>query len=103
MTVPAFARPIEIATLGRAPLFGRSTNAAELRNNIHRNDALLRQGAEQLGLTREQYQQFRLALDVGKPNWVTIPRHLDAMTWRSGDQIHVLHDVIIPPDQKGAE
>jgi hypothetical protein len=103
MVLPAMAQPIEIATLGRAPLMGTSTNAAELQYNFKHNEALMRQAGADLGLTREQYEQFRLALEVGKPNWVTVPRHLDAMTWASGGQVHVLHDVIIPANQKGVE
>ena len=103
MGLPAVAQPIEIATLGRAPMMGQSTNPGELKANFHKNEALMRQAGADLGLTREQYEQFRLALDVGKPNWVTVPRHLDAMTWQSGGQVHVLHDVIIPPNQKGVE
>jgi hypothetical protein len=101
--LPALAQPIEIATLGRAPLMGQSTSAAELQSNFRKNEALMRRAGMGLGLTPEQYEQFRLALDVGKPNWVTVPRHLDAMTWAAGGQVHVLHDVIIPPDQKGVE
>src|SRR5579884_2748470 len=103
MTLPALAQPIEIATLGRAPLMGQSTNAAELQYNFKHNEALMRRAGADLGLTSEQYEQFRLALEVGKPNWVTVPRHLDAMTWASGGQVHVLHDVIIPANQKGVE
>jgi hypothetical protein len=101
--LPALAQPIEIATLGRAPLMGQSTNAAELKTNFTKNEGLMRQAGMDLGLTTEQYEQFRLALEVGKPNWVTVPRHLDAMTWASGGQVHVLHDVIIPANQKGVE
>ncbi|HEX3550193.1 MAG TPA: hypothetical protein VHT53_07460 [Candidatus Elarobacter sp.] len=101
--LPALAQPIEIATLGRAPLMGQSTNAAELQYNFKHNEALMRQAGMDLGLTGEQYEQFRLALEVGKPNWVTVPRHLDAMTWQSGGRVHVLHDVIIPANQKGVE
>ena len=103
MGLPAIAQPIEIATLGRAPMMGQSTNPGELKANFHKNEALMRQAGLDLGLTREQYEQFRLALDVGKPNWVTVPRHLDAMTWQAGGQVHVLHDVIIPANQKGVE
>ncbi len=103
MGLPAMAQPIEIATLGRAPMMGSSTNPTELKYNFKKNEALMRQAGMDLGLTREQYEQFRLALDVGKPNWVTVPRHLDAMTWQSGGQVHVLHDVIIPANQKGVE
>ncbi len=101
--LPALAQPIEIATLGRAPLMGQSTNAAELQYNFKQNEALMRQAGMDIGLTGEQYEQFRLALEVGKPNWVTVPRHLDAMTWASGGRVHVLHDVIIPANQKGVE
>jgi len=101
--LPALAQPIEIATLGRAPLMGQSTNAAELQYNFKHNEALMRQAGMDLGLTNEQYEQFRLALEVGKPNWVTVPRHLDAMTWASEGRVHVLHDVIIPANQKGVE
>ena len=101
--LPALAQPIEIATLGRAPVMGQSTNAAELQTNFKQNESIMRQAGDALGLTREQYEQFRLALEVGKPNWVTVPRHLDAMTWASGGRVHVLHDVIIPANQKGVE
>jgi hypothetical protein len=101
--LPALAQPIEIATLGRAPLMGQSTNAAELKYNFSKNEALMRQAGMDLGLTTEQYEQFRLALEVGKPNWVTVPRHLDAMTWASEGRVHVLRDVIIPANQRGVE
>ncbi|MBV8298098.1 MAG: hypothetical protein JO083_00865 [Candidatus Eremiobacteraeota bacterium] len=97
------AQPIEIATLGRAPLMGQSTNPTELKYNVKKNEAVLRQAGMDLGLTTEQYEQFRLALEVGKPNWVTVPRHLDAMTWASNGQVHVLRDVVIPANQKGVE
>ncbi len=101
--LPALAQPIEIATLGRAPLMAESTSAAELQSNFRKNEGLMRRAGMGLGLTPEQYEQFRLALDVGKPNWVTVPRHLDAMTWASGGQVHVLRDVIIPANLKGVE
>ena len=99
---PALAQPIEIATLGRAPLIGQSTSPTELRYNVRTHEATVRQAAYDLGLTTAQYQQFRASLDQ-HPNWVTIPRHLDAMTWASDGQVHVLHDVIIPANQKGVE
>jgi hypothetical protein len=100
--MPAFAHPIEIATLGRAPLIGQSTNASELKYNVKTHEGVVRRAALELGLTREQYLAFRHALD-GTPQWVTIPRHLDAMTWQSGGTVHVVHDVIIPANQKGVE
>ena len=101
--LPALAQPIEIATLGRAPLMAQSTSAGELQSKFRQNEGLMRRAGLSIGLTPEQYEQFRLALDVGKPNWVTIPRHLDVMTWAAAGQVHVLHDVIIPANQKGIE
>lgn len=35
--------------------------------------------------------------------YVTIPRRLDAMSWRSGNRVHVLHDVLIPAKTMGWE
>ncbi len=100
-TGPAFARPIEIATLGRAPVLGASTNAAELRANMRKNEALMRRAGYAIGLTRSQYDTVRTTIEVGKPNWVVVPRHLDVMTWAYAGRIHTLHDVVIPADQKG--
>ncbi len=102
MTVaPAFARPVQIATLGHAPVLGASTNAAELRSNLRKHEAIMRRAGLAIGLTPTQYDTVRTTIEVGKPNWVTVPRHLDVMTWAYGGQVHTLHDVIIPPDQKG--
>ena len=98
--LPALAQPIEIATLGRAPLMGQSTNAAEMKYNFQKNEALMRQAGMDLGLTTEQYEQFRLALEVGKPNWVTVPRHLDAMTWASNGRVHVLLSPLTPVQRR---
>ena len=103
MGLPAIAAPIEIATLGRAPLMGQSTSPSQLKYNFQQNEPIVRRAAMAVGLTPEQWQQFKLAMEVGKPNWVTVPRHLDAMTWASDGQVHVLHNVIIPAGQKGVE
>jgi hypothetical protein len=101
--LPAFAHPVEIATLGRAPLMGASTTPAQLKYNVAQNDAILRQAGDDLGITREQYAEFRSAVESGNANWVTIPRHLDAMTWAKHGHVYVIHDVIIPANQKGIE
>jgi hypothetical protein len=101
--LPAFAHPVEIATLGHAPLMGSSTTPAQLKYNIAQNDAILRRAGDDLGITREQYAAFRHAVDTGNSSWVTIPRHLDAMTWANHGHVYVIHDVIIPANQKGIE
>ncbi len=38
-----------------------------------------------------------------KPGWVTIPRHLDAMTWGGDGQAHAEFDVLIPAGINGWE
>ncbi|HEY9179733.1 MAG TPA: hypothetical protein VIO32_03375, partial [Candidatus Baltobacteraceae bacterium] len=42
-------------------------------------------------------------IDSGRLAYVTIPRHLDAMSWRSGNRVRVLYDVVIPANTKGWE
>jgi hypothetical protein len=101
--LPALAQPIEIATLGRAPLMSTSTSLSELRSNFEKNQAMMQQAAHKLGLTDEQYETFKLQVAVAKARWVTVPRHLEAMSWASDGTVHVLHDVIIPPNMKGIE
>ncbi len=98
---PSYARTIEIATLGRAPVLGASTSAAELRANMRKNEALMRRAGVAIGLSPKQYDTVRTTIEVGKPNWVTVPRHLDVMTWAYAGQVHTLHDVRIPAGQKG--
>ena len=100
---PAFAKPTEISSLGHAPLMGESTSRGELADNVRTHEAVLRRAALKLGLTPEQYRRFRLAVDSGSSQWVTIPRHLDAMSWQSGGRVYVVHDVVIPANQKGIE
>lgn len=101
--LPAFAHPVEIATLGHAPLMGSSATPAQLKYNIAQNDPILRQAGDDLGITREQYAEFRHDVATGNSTWVTIPRHLDAMTWANHGHVYVIHDVIIPANQKGIE
>jgi hypothetical protein len=101
MAAPAFARPVQIATLGHAPVMGASTSAAELRANLRKNEGIMRKAGLAIGLTPKQYDTVRTQIEVGPPNWVPIPRHLEVMSWAYAGQVHTLHDVIIPADQKG--
>jgi hypothetical protein len=102
-TAPAFARTIEIATLGHAPVMGASTNATELKANLRKNEAIMRRAGLAIGLTTAQYDTVRTTIEVGKPNWVVVPRHLDVMTWAYAGRVHTLHDVRIPANQTGFE
>ena len=100
---PALAKPTVIAELGNAPLLGTSTSTAELRNSVARNGGIVSEAAVRIGLTPGQYAQFHAAIESSRVAWVTVPRHLDAMTWRSGSRVYVLHDVIIPAGTHGWE
>ncbi len=101
--LPALAQPIEIATLGRAPLMGSSTNAAELKHNFEANQPILRRAARKMGLTDEQYATFKTQVEINNAHWVAIPRHLEKMTWATDGNVHVLSDVLIPAGQMGLE
>jgi hypothetical protein len=101
--LPALAQPIEISSLGHAPVMSTSTSLSELRSNFQKNEPMMRQAAQKLGLSNEQYETFKLQVAVAKARWVTVPRHLEAMTWASDGTVHVLRDVIIPPGMKGLE
>jgi hypothetical protein len=100
---PALAKPTVIAELGTAPLLGTSSSTAEMRARVARNEGVVSAAASRLGLTPGEYAQFHAAIDSSRVAWVTVPRHLDAMTWQSGGNVYVLHDVVIPAGTHGWE
>ena len=100
---PAMAKPTVIAELGSAPLYGTSVSTAQMRERVARNEGRLAAAARELGLTSDQYEEFHSALDDSRVAWTTVPRHLDAMTWRSGETVYALHDVVIPAHVHGWE
>jgi hypothetical protein len=100
---PAIARPTVIAELGTAPLLGTSTSTAEMRARVARNEGIVSAAAVRLGLTAGEYAQFHAAIDASRVAWVTVPRHLDSMTWQAGGRVYALHDVVIPSGTHGWE
>jgi hypothetical protein len=103
VAAPALAKPTVIAELGSAPLLGTSTSTAQMRSRVAENREFVSAAVHKLGLTSGQYAQFSEAIASSHVAWVTVPRHLDAMTWRSGSHVYVLHDVIIPARTNGWE
>jgi hypothetical protein len=99
----AFAKVTVIAELGTAPLLGTSSSTAQLRQRVARNEGVLSAAAARLGLNNSQYAQFRAAIDGSRLAWVTVPRHLDAMTWQGAGRVYVLRDVMIPAGTHGWE
>jgi hypothetical protein len=100
---PAMARPTVIAELGSAPLLGTSRSTAEMRALVARNEGIVSAAAVRLGLTAGEYAQFHAAIDASRVAWVTVPRHLDSMTWQAGGRVYALHDVVIPSNTHGWE
>jgi hypothetical protein len=100
---PAMAKPTIIAELGSAPLLGTSTSTAEMRARVARNEGIVSAAAVKIGLTPGEYAQFHAAIDSSRVAWVTVPRHLDAMTWQAGGTVYALHNVVIPAGTNGWE
>lgn len=97
----ASARTTTIAELGTAPLLGSMSSTPEMRAEVAQHSVLLASAAQRLGINAGEYGKFRQAVAHGDARWVTVPRHLDAMSWRTGHRIHVIRDVMIPADTHG--
>lgn len=103
MPLPALAQPHVIAQLGTAPLIGQISSTPELQTDVTRQSRLFQTAGTKLGLTPAEYAQFESRISSRQLAYVTIPRHLDAMSWSSGGRVYVLHDVVIPAKTKGWE
>ncbi|MBC5824788.1 MAG: hypothetical protein GIW99_07615 [Candidatus Eremiobacteraeota bacterium] len=100
---PVLAATTTIAELGSAPLLGSSASTTDLKVNIARNEPRLAAAAGALGMTAAEYRNFRTQIQVSKPAWVVVPRHLDGMTWYGVGGVHAIHDVMIPAGTRGWE
>ena len=103
MPLAAIAKPHEIAQLGSAPLTGEIASTSQLQANVNRQRHLFEVAGTKLGLSPREFAQFAARIDAKQLTYVTIPRHLDAMSWSSGGRVYVLHDVIIPAQTMGWE
>jgi hypothetical protein len=100
---PSLSAPTVIAELGSAPLLGSNTTLSELQISIARNESRLSTAATLAGMSPAEYRAFRIATQTQRPDWVRIPRHLNAMTWYSGGRVRVTNDVEIPAATYGFE
>lgn len=103
LPLPALAQPHVIAELGTAPLIGQVASTAQLQNDVSKQREIFAQAGIELGLTPAEFEQFSQRIEQRRLTYVVIPRHLDAMSWRSGGRVHVLHDVVIPARTMGWE
>lgn len=101
--MPALAQTHTIAQLGTAPLVGEITSTAQLQTDVARERRIFEKAGEKLGLTPDEYARFETQLEAKRLTYVTLPRHLDAMSWSSGGRVYVLRDVLIPANTKGWE
>lgn len=99
----AFASTTVVHQMGVAPLLGVSSTTAEIREKIRSHPALMKQAAAKIGLTPREYSAFYNKFMNQKPGWVTVPRHLDAMTWGGDGYAHADYDVQIPAGTNGWE
>ena len=93
---------VVVATLGRDPVLGSLQSKGDLQRAVRNHPALFRQASVLAGLTDQQSQQAMAQIQAGHVRYITLPQHLDRMTWGSPN-VHVLDDVVIPPGTKGWE
>ncbi len=101
--LPAFAQPHVIAQLGTAPLIGQISSTPQLQTDVTRQRRIFETAAGELGLSPSEYARFESQIEEKRLTYVTLPRHLDAMSWSNGRSVYVLHDVVIPANTKGWE
>lgn len=101
--LPAVAKTTVISQLGTSPLIGQSSSSAALKTNVAQHERLLERAAAQMGLSPAEYASLRQQIAASHYTWVTVPRHLDAMSWASGRKVHVIRDVMIPARTNGWE
>lgn len=103
LPLPALAQTHVIAELGTAPLIGQVASTQQLQNDVSKQRDIFESAGLQLGLTPAEFTQFERKIAQRRLTYVVIPRRLDAMSWRSGGRVHVLHDVEVPANTRGWE
>lgn len=101
--LPALAQPHVIAQLGTAPLIGQIASTPQLQSDVALQRGLFERAGTKLGLSAQEYAAFAARIASRQLAYVTIPRHLDAMSWSSGGNVYVVRDVVIPAGTKGWE
>ncbi len=103
LAAPVAAKTTVISQLGTSPLLGQSSSSTALKTNMARHEHLLESAAAKMGLSASEYSSFRQQIAASHYAWVTVPRHLDSMSWASGQQVHIIRDVMIPAGTNGWE
>jgi hypothetical protein len=99
---PVLASTTVISSLGEAPLLGELRSTQDLTQQVFKQTPRLNKAARQLGLTPDQFDEFTTDIATDENvRWVTVPRHLDGMSWESAGRVHVIRDVMIPANTHG--
>lgn len=105
VTLPleAIASPHVIARLGTAPVLGQLSSTPQLQTTVSRQRRIFEAAGTKLGLTPREYMEVEARIEAKQLAYVTIPRHLDAMTSSRNGRVSVIRDVIIPAQTMGWE
>ncbi len=93
---------VVVATLGRDPVLGSLQSTGDLKRAVRNHPALFRQASLLAGLSEKQTRVAMAEIQAGHVRYITLPRHLERMTWGNVN-VHVISDVVIPPGTKGWE
>lgn len=103
MPLPAFAQPHAISELGSAPLVGQIASTAQLQSDVSRDRERFEIAGAQLGISPKEYARFAQRIASRQVIYVTLPRHLAAMSWSSAGRVYVVRDIVIPANTMGWE
>lgn len=102
--LPSFSTARTVVTsLGAEPLMGRILSAGDLARQSRTHKVVLATAARRLGLTHAEYEQIYESIQLHRMRRVTVPRHLDAMTWLRGTRVLMNDDLLIPANIPGWE
>lgn len=103
LPLQAIASPHVIARLGAAPVLGQLSSTPQLQAEASRQRRIFEAAGSELGLTPKEYMEVEARIEAKQLAYVTIPRHLDAMTGSRHGHVFVVRDVIIPAKTRGWE
>ncbi len=93
-----------VYSLGAEPLMiGHILSASDLAYQSRVYKSTLALAAQKLGLTHREFQLIYRRIQEHRLELVTVPRHIDAMTWRRGTRVLSNNDLIIPANTPGWE
>lgn len=76
-------------------------SSQEVWNQTRVHSKLFSDAASRIGLTPEEYREFRSALLDGKAVYVTLPRRLDAMSGSRRGSVYAVRNAVLTRDVRG--